>query len=252
MSQPDWDDEPEFDASGERHRLLGNSFMMSANAGRFALNLPFISGNWQIAISQAVQLVAWQTGDGEPQELELLVYPAHSSDGSGVPDDVNIPEYTQLVLTRGVNAHRGRAGGVSYDTHLSLPMNGLRLRFAAVSAVLKVLNVGPGALKLTLRAALYPVAGSNRDEEVCLSPRNATPIPKGARAYRTVMGALEGNGYTISFYDFSGALLVSVQANTVTTWNPIPRGAYSVSFGGTSSYPGSGNKISYFADVFFQ
>lgn len=252
MSQPDYDDEPARDASGERHRMLGNSFMLSANAGRFALTLPFVSGNWQMAISQSVQLCAWQTGDGEPQELELLVYPMHSSEGSGVPDDVNIQEYTQLILTRGVNAHRGRAGGVSYDTFLALPMNGLRMRFAAVSAVLKLMNVGPGTLKVTVNAGIYPVAGSNRDEEVALEPRNLTPIPKGARAYRTVPGASEGNAYNVGFYDFAGALLTSIQANTVTAWQPIPRGAYWVSTGGTSLYPGTGSKAPYFSSIFFQ
>lgn len=253
MSQPDYDDEPVRDESGERHRLLGNSFMLGANSGRYSLQLPFTSGLWSVAQSQAVQLVAWQTGESEPQELELLVYPMTLNEGSAFANEVNVEDFAMLVLTRSANAHRGRAGGVSYDTLLSIPTNGLRMRFAAVSAVLRVMNIGPNPLNITLSAGIYPVSGSNRDEEACISFHSgqpAAPLPKGARAWRAVPGVSETSA-SAQFYDFGGTALTSIAVSTATAWLPIPRGAYSVQVVG-SNYAGAGNKVAYYASLFFQ
>lgn len=251
MSQPDYDDEPVAEDGGVRHRLLGNSFMLGANAGRYSLSLPFISGAPALAASQAVQLIAWQTGESEPQELELLVYPISNIEGSPYANDVNVEDFAGLVLTRSANAHRGRAGGVSYDTLLSLPANGLRMRFASVSAVLKLVNWGPNTLNITLQAGIYPVSGSNRDEESCQSMHNGViPLPKGARAYRAVPGVSETTA-VVSFVDFGGNALTTVAVSSVTGWTPIPRGAYAAQVTG-SSYAGVGNKINFYATLFFQ
>lgn len=236
--------------------MLGNSFMLSSNAGRFVVDMPSPGAvqTYQQAQGTAQQLVAWQTGDGEPQELELLVYPLVRSEGGQFADNLNWQDSTMLILTRSANAHRGRAGGLSYDTFLGMPANGLRMRFAAVSAVLKVANISASALQMVVQAGIYPVSGSNRDEEACVETRaNVVPIPKGARAFRCVPGISETTarvGFTDTSFTNQNVPFVDFAVASVTAWTPIPRGAWGVVINGSNW--AAGNGMYFFSSIFFQ
>lgn len=195
-------------------------------------------------------LASWETDTREPFELELLCYPSfHGEAGVGAVNFLSTFGNIFLDLTASLG---GGGGGASaavfsttdnlYGTNLTLPSNGLRLRFTARAAALRITQV-KNPQQCAILTAFTPVNGGGVTapipSRVTLSydetfpeshPSDESPtgvvIPKGAREVR----AISSNPLAwFAFKDPRGTPRQLASAAQLYDWRPFTGHAFFVS-----------------------
>jgi hypothetical protein len=207
-----------------------------------------------------VEVIEWSTQEREAQEIELLVYPLFYGEAGVTPAFIGSPWQTvfmELQLALGGRSDEPISSAGQFSTfiadsnnalvsNLSLPSNGLRTRFCARGARLRVVQCTSANFNCALFAFLSPCVGTDVrpipsviDLAAAVAVGSAVVVPKGAREIRCQSSDPLGN-LTMWYPGAPPTIGSRMPMGGAADWVPFDPNAYLVGYEASGGFADDG------------